>query len=106
LLNDLVAVIVGVFAGVLQIKIYQTLMLVAFKSTVLPDSLVFGALTRLGHLLPVYALVFGLLVIIFHQIAELISAAINVNETRSYMKFIWNYGPAVVAGLIIMELFY
>jgi len=63
-------------------------MLVAFKSTVLPDSLVFGALTRLGHLLPVYIVVFSLLVIIFHQIAELVSASMNANETRSYMKFI------------------
>jgi hypothetical protein len=60
----------------------------AFKSTTMPDSLLFGAMYRLGHLMPLYLLVFGLLVIVAHYVAELVSNSMDLAESRYYMQLV------------------
>jgi uncharacterized membrane protein len=79
--------LVGLFAVFLQVKLYYILLGMAFKSTTMPDALLFSAMYRLGHLMPVYLIVFGLLVVVAHYVAELVTCSMG-SETRYYMQLV------------------
>jgi len=48
-MEGFVAVLVGLFAGYVQVSAYYTLFDMSFVSAGVPDSLVFGTLVRLAH---------------------------------------------------------
>jgi len=100
------AVLVGLFAGYVQVSAYYTLFEMAFASAAVPVSLVFGTFVRVAHWAPIYFVVTLVLAVIFTMIAEAVSNSMNADESRPVMKFVWAYGPSLVAGLVLMELLY
>jgi len=49
LLIDIASVVTGLFAGYIQVVVYYALFSMAFISTSVPDSLLFGTIVRLAH---------------------------------------------------------
>lgn len=105
-LEGLVAVIIGLFAGYVQVAMYYTMFDVAFASAWVPDSFVFGALVRIGHWAPAYLIPALFLAVVLALVAEKISDSMNSDENRWTMKLLWAYGPAVILGAILCELLY
>lgn len=104
--DSLAAVVVGLFAGWLQVSLYYMLFDISIASQFVPDSLVFGALTRVGHFAFPYVILFSILAYIFTMAAELITKSMDATETRLHMKWLWNVGPVLLLGLILAELLY
>jgi len=100
------AIIVGLFAGWLQVSIYYMTFDVSYVSQLMPASLVYAALTRLNHLALPYVIAFSLLAYVATLVADLISKSMDATETRNYMKWLWNVGPVVLLGLILAEVLY
>lgn len=59
---------------------------ISIASQFVPDSLVFGALTRVGHFAFPYVILFSILAYIFTMAAELITKSMDATETRLHMK--------------------
>jgi len=57
-------------------------------SQTMPESLVYAALSRFGHIVPIYFAVFLFLVIVGTYVAELVSSSMDAAETRSSMKLV------------------
>lgn len=105
-MEGFVAVLVGLFAGYVQVSAYYTLFDMSFVSAGVPDSLVFGTLVRLAHWAPTYAVVTIILAIIFVLVSEMVSNSMSTTEQRAWIKFLWTYAPILVAGLVLFEMLY
>jgi ATP synthase subunit 6 len=99
-------IIVGLLVGFLQLVMYYNLFDMAFISTYMPQSLVFGALVRIGHFGFSYIVLAIVLIYIFAQVSAMITVSMDSAETRNYMQWFWYYGPVVVFGLISFDILY
>jgi ATP synthase subunit 6 len=105
-LESIVIVLVGLFVGYANVSAYYSLFDMALASTCLTDSMIFALIVRLAHWAPVYAIATIFFAVIFVLVAERVSASMNSDETRSWMKILWNYAPTLVAGLVLFEMLY
>jgi len=82
----LAAIVVGLIAGCFQVIIYNNLFNMAFVGQSMPDSLLYAGLARIGHVAPIYAIVFTCLAVVVAYASDLVSKSMDSAETRGYMK--------------------
>jgi len=105
-MDTLAAIVVGLIAGWFQVSIYYALFDMSIAAQLMHDSLVYAAITRVGHYAFPYVLLFGILAYIFTLTAQLITKSMEASEARPVMKLLWNWGPVVILGLILADLMY
>lgn len=100
------AILVGLLAGWLQVTMYYNLFAMAYRSTVVPESVVFSLLVRLSHNGTLYFILFVFLIWIAYLVTEQITDSMDSSETRPIMKYIWVYGPIIFATAVLGLIFW
>jgi hypothetical protein len=70
---------------------YETLFVMVASNAYMPfgsSSLAVAACTRIFHYMPIYFVLFALLIVIFSKVATMVSASMDASENRFFMKFL------------------